>query len=137
RRLCGQLGALLQPHAPRERAVRFEVPTAETTTAACDNALFGRPEHRTRPSRSFRLRHDWRHNDRLLSALAWWLARRVITVTGRDRGRYAAHLRPREPRTASRHDRAHSLSHGTRQRGVERRWRLRLRRYPASSRAPR
>src|SRR5437773_2218979 len=53
--------------------------------------------------------------------LAWWLARRDIAVSGRVGGRYPAHLRPRDRRTASRHDRAHSVSHGTRQRGLERR----------------
>src|SRR5438094_7662475 len=100
--------------------VRAEISAAEAATNARD-ARVGRRleigEDGSRPERAGRKRHN---GDRLVCAVTRWQICGDLDFKGWKRGRDAAHLRNRDGKTSARRDRPCAVSHGWRQRGVER-----------------
>ena len=97
-----------------------EIPAAETATIAGD-AGFGRRsqigESRAGSERAGRQGHD---GDRLVCSITGWQARGGLAFQRRQRRRHASLLRNRDRKTAAGHHRARAVSHGGRQRGLER-----------------
>ena len=97
-----------------------EVPATETTAAVGDARVSGRSEVGKNSARSERPRHERHDSDGLVCAVVGRQICRHVTFQGWQRRWHTSFLRNRNGQSAAGHDCACPISHGRRQRGLER-----------------